>query len=290
MRLGIACLFLLLAVPWPAPAHADLLLQIEEATRRIEREPKNGELYLRRGELHRAHQDWDAAQADYDRARSLDAQLAVVDLARGKMYLEAGWPLSALVALDRFVAGHTNHADALVTRARALAKLSRYGEAARDYNQAIEHAARPQPEVFLERSQALIAAGDAHLEEALRGLEEGMRKLGPLVTLQLFAIDVELKQKRVDAALARLDRVASQSPRKETWLARRGEILQQAGRAKEAIEAYQAALRAIAALPPARRQVPAMAELEKRVRQSLESTTALSRGNQTNAGPANLPE
>ena len=284
MRLGITCLLLLLAAPWPARAHADLLLQIEEATRRIEREPQNGELYLRRGELHRAHQDWDAAEADYDRARSLDGQLAVVDLARGKMYLEAGWPLSALVALDRFVAGHTNHSDALVTRARTLVKLGRYGEATRDYNQSIAHAARPQPEIYLERSQALMAGGEAHLEEALQGLKEGMRKLGPLVTLQLFAIDVELKQKRVDAALSRLDRVAAQSPRKETWLARRGEILQQAGRAKEASEAYQAALRAMAALPPSRRQVPAIAELEKRVRQSLAATS------QTNVGPANLPE
>jgi len=68
-----------------------------------------------------------------------------------------------------------------------------------------------------------------------------------------------------------LDSVAAQSPRKETWLERRAEILLQAGRPKEATEAYQAALKALDSLPPSRRQVPAMIELEKRVRAALQA-------------------
>ena len=276
MRVAGICFFLLCFVPCHARAHGDLHLQIQQVTTRIEQEPKNAELYLRRGELRRAHQEWDAAQADYDQAISLNPSLSVVDLGRGKMFLDAGWPLSALAALDRFLATHTNNSDALVTRARALVKVGRRMEAAQSYTQGIASATHPQPELYLERSQALTAEGDDHLEEALKGLDEGVKKLGPLVTLQLFAIDVELKQKRFDAALARLERVAAQSPRKETWLARRGEILQQAGRPKEASEAFQSALRAMGTLPPGRRQVPAMIELEKRVRAALETNLTAS--------------
>ena len=120
----------------------------------------------------------------------------------------------------------------------------------------------------------LAAEGSAYFSSALRGLDEGIQKLGPLVTLQLFAIDVELKQKNIDGALARLDKVAEKSPRKETWLARRGEILQQAGRPEEARQAFKAALASFQTLPPTRRNVPAMLELERRLRRQLEMIDA----------------
>jgi len=266
------CTAALVLAPLVAVAHGDLHLQIEEVSKRIAQEPKNAELYLKRGELHRAHQEFDPAQADYDFAAALNPHLAFVDLARGKMFLDADWPLSALVALDRFLAEHTNHVDGLVTRARTLVKLGRRLRAVDDYAHAIAGAAQPQPEMFLERAQALTNEGPAYLSQALKGIEEGIHKLGPLVVFQMFAIDVELKQQHVDAALARLDGIAAQSARKEKWLAQRGEILQQAGRNNEANEAYRGALKALGALRPGLRQVPAMVELEKRVQAGLEST------------------
>jgi predicted Zn-dependent protease len=250
-------------------AHGDLHEQIRQITEQIAKDPKNAELYLKRGELHRAHQEWDQAQADYDRAISLDPGLFPVDFARGRMFLEAGWPWSARVSLDRFLRRQTNHVEALTARARALVKLELRLEAARDYTAAIKSAATGRPELYIERAQALAGEGEAHFAEALRGLDEGMQKMGPLVTLQLYAIDVELKRKNVDAALERLDKIAAQSPRKEMWLARRGEILQQAGRKDEADKAYRGALEAMATLPPARRNVPAMIELEKRIKAAL---------------------
>jgi predicted negative regulator of RcsB-dependent stress response len=87
-------------------------------------------------------------------------------------------------------------------------------------------------------------------------------------------VDLEVKRRRFDAALKRLEAVASQTRRPETWLARRGEILQQAGRGAEAQAAYTQALEAIARLPAARRDVPAMRELEKRLRSALDTLAA----------------
>ena len=43
--------------------------------------------------------------------------------------------------------------------------------------------------------------GDA----VVRGLDEGIKKLGPLVTLELCALDIEVKEKQYDDALKRLD-------------------------------------------------------------------------------------
>jgi predicted negative regulator of RcsB-dependent stress response len=63
--------------------------------------------------------------------------------------------------------------------------------------------------------------------------------------------------------------VAVQSPRKESWLARRGDILAGAGREPEARAAYAAALAAIEALPRSARRTAAMVSLEKHVRAAL---------------------
>jgi tetratricopeptide (TPR) repeat protein len=253
----------------PAFAHGDLHGLIQNVTREIEQAPRNPELYLRRAELHRAHEGWDAALADIERATVLTNQYHVLHLARARVYLDAGWFESAKVTADRFLAQEPNNPEALTLRARAKVKLVDRLAAVEDYSRAITNASPPSPDLFLERAQTLAAAGSNYLESALQGLEQGLARLGPLVTLQLPALELELKQNRVDAALARLDKVMAQFPRKETWLARRGEILQSAGRNAEATEAFRAALKALDALPPTRRAVPAMTELEQRVRAAL---------------------
>jgi len=266
----LACLALGLGAPAPAEAHGDIHEQIAALTKRIARDPKNATLYLRRGELHRVHREWNAALADYRRARVFDPNLAAVDLCRGRMLLEADRPKPARHSLERFVKRHPEHAEGRVTLARVLVRLGRRLSAAENFTRAIALSTEPKPEYFMERAQALAAQGSAHLEEALAGLDEGIEKLGSLVTLQLLAIELELRGKRTDAALARLEKIAPQTERRESWLARRGEILEQAGRHREAREAFAAALSALESLPPQRRQNKAMRELETRLCAAIE--------------------
>src|SRR5258706_2361460 len=267
---GLAPFFV--ALLWPVLAvrgEADIKWQIIELTEQIAKQPRNPELFLSRGDLYRAQQNWDAAQADYDQAITLNPMVEMVDFLRGRMFLEANWPLSAKVALDRFLARQTNHVEALILRARTLTRLENRLAAARDYTRAIELTTESRPELYLERAEALAAEGGGYARDALHGLDEGIKKLGPVVSLQLGAIDLEVKQKQYDGALARVDSLAETSPRKETWLARKGEILQQAGRNDQARAAFNSALDALNTLPPGRRNVPAMAELEKRIREQL---------------------
>ena len=266
---SLSIVLFICARAWP---HGDIHQQIVNLTEDIAKDPGNAELYLRRAEMHRAHQDWDSAYADYQRVNELDPKMTIVDLGRGKMFLDANWPQAAKITLDRLLVNHTNSVEGFATRARALVKLNERLAAAADYTAAIGFSSEPRPELYLERAQAFTAEGKDYYEKALSGLDEGIKKMGPLVTLQLYAIDVEIKQGRHDAALQRLDRVSAQSPRKETWLARRGEILQQAGRLEEARKAYEDGLAALDKLPPARRHVPAMVELEKRLRTAIDST------------------
>jgi tetratricopeptide (TPR) repeat protein len=259
-----------LAAPVSAFAHGDVHGQIVEITQQIEKSPTNTDLLIRRAELYRTHQDWDGAQADFDYAFALNPTLEVIDFARGRLFLEAGWYLSAKTSLDRFLLKQSNYVEALVVRARTFAKLQRPTDAAADYTHAIAVSSESRPELYFERAQVLAAAGSEHSKEAVRGLDEGIKKLGPLVTLELCALDIEVKEKQYDDALKRIEVVAAKSPRKETWLTRRGEILQQAGRNAEARDAFNAALQALETLPPARRNVPAMIDLQKHLREELE--------------------
>lgn len=264
--LAFAACFVI-SVALPTPAHEGLHEQIADVTAQIRREPKNASLYLKRGELHRLHRDWASAFADYGRAERLNPRLDEVNFGRGRAYLEAGKPEQAKLWLDRFLINKPNHVDALVTRARVLVNLNQSIAAAADLSRAIAQSPRPKPEYYIERGQALVAGG--RVEQAINGIDEGVSRLGPIVTLQLFAIDLELSRKSYDAALSRLEQIAAQSPRKESWLARRGDILLRAERRDEARVAFTSALAAIEALPPYHRATKATIELERRVRTAL---------------------
>ena len=266
--MGFAVLAVL--VVFPEPLHEGLDLQIARATKEIEARPDSAGLHLQRGELHRLHEDWGAAKADYDQAEKLDPKMAGVDLARGRLWLGAGDAKEAKKCLDRFLSREPESAPGLIERGRALVRLGRRLEGAEDYTRGLARADRAKPEWYLERAEALRAEGPARLEEAVRGLDEGIRKLGPVVTLRLMAIDLDLELKNYDSALRRVEEIARQSERKDPWLARRGEILQRAGRIKEARETYAVALASIETLPPSRRAAKFTQELEKQVRAALE--------------------
>ncbi len=199
-------------------AHADPELQVADLTRRLEQDPRNAALYLRRGDLQRQLGRWDLALADFARAEALRPSLTLVDLARGRTLLEAGRPADAKAALDRFLSRESHHGEGLILRARALAALGRRESALEDYDRALIRHPAPRPEYYLERAKLQTPGA------ALRGLDQGIARLGPVVTLELAAIDLDLLLKKYDSALARLDRIAAQAARKDYWLARRAEI------------------------------------------------------------------
>ena len=252
-----------------AAAHDDLRSQIAALTREIAAEPGNAGLYLRRGELHRYCREVPAALADYARARRLDPGLAAVDLGAGRALLEAKRPAEAKRFLDRFVRARPDDSEGRLELARVLVKLRSTNPADDEYARAIALASRPSPDTYFERARFLRAAG--RLPAAIRALDDGITRLGPLVSLEELAIDLELSRKNYDGALARLDRTfATPNGRQETLFARRGEILAAAGRPVEARETFRQAQRSIEGLPPRLRQTRAIQKLEERVRRSLE--------------------
>lgn len=252
--------------PKPASAHGDLDGQIREVSKQIEK-GATAALYLKRGELHHDHEDYVAALADYDHATLIDPELNAILLSRGRTLFQAGRPQSARAALDLYLKKKPDHAEGFLLRGRVLASLGDHSDAVQDFDRNLALTPQPLPECFLERADALVALGDK--EAAVKGIDEGLGRLGNLVTLQAAVIAIELTRNGHDAALARVDRVMADLRRKETWLTRRGEILDAAGRRDEARRAYEQALGLIERLPAQHRHTKPMLELEARLRQLL---------------------
>jgi tetratricopeptide (TPR) repeat protein len=246
-----------------AVAHPEIDWQIRELTSRIAADPQNTELLLRRGELHRVHGDPVAAEADFRLARSVDPGLYVVDYYLARVRLDAGEPAQAEALLSALLGRLPEHAPSLVERAHAREALGRHLEAAADWERAIAVDPRPGPDHYLGLAAALAAAGPEHRARAIERLDQGLVRLGEPVSLALRAIELELAGGRTDAAIARLEKIADRSPRKEPWLVRRAEILEGAGRRDDARRSYEEALQAIDALPPLRRTTPAVGRLRE---------------------------
>jgi tetratricopeptide (TPR) repeat protein len=260
----LAAAFIVSATPavW---AHGDLHEQIAAASRALLAHPGEAARYLARGELYRAHHEVAPALADFAAALRLDPTLDAARLARARVLVEARRPAEAITDLDAFLATHPNHADALVVRARARAAVGRGREATSDYDRALGVA--DNPDWFIERARTVrLWIGPA---AALDGLDDGIARLGPLVTLTLEAIDCELQLHRHDAALRRLDRLTAAAGPHPQWMVQRGTILLAAGRPSEGRAAFGAARAAIDALPPARRHTPQIAALSARATAAL---------------------
>jgi tetratricopeptide (TPR) repeat protein len=252
-------------------AHGDLQGQIDSVSARIKSDPGNAELYFRRAELYREHEEWSAAIADYDRVEKLAPGNDAVHLGRAKLLLASGRYEAAQGELNRFLAARPDHVDALVTRARVGEKLGQHALAAEDFARAIQLANPPEPEFYLERAQALASASPGHPEAALACLDEGSARLGPLPTLGLAEIDLEVGQRNFEAALARLDQLSAGQKRQEMWLERRGDILVKADRSVSAVLAYRDAQKAIARLPARQQGTQSMQDMQARLKQKIAS-------------------
>ena len=237
-------------VLWAGAAfgHAGLLDRIAALDARIAAAPDDPDLYLKRAELHRLHRDWPAAMADYDRAARLDPDLPMVAYLRGRALFEAGRPDEAIGLLDAYVTHHPDHADARIVRARCRAELGNNAGAVADLDHAIAILASPTPELFIERAR--LQRPDA----AIAGLDDAMKRLGPVVTLIAASIDAHVAANDPVGALDVVDALPGMLAGTPRWQAVRGDLLALSGDPAAADAAYRRALAQIEAMPAARRR------------------------------------
>src|SRR5436190_4352464 len=266
----IVAVFCAIAVPL-AIAEDDILEAMDAVNRKLAEAPRDPALLVQRSQLYTLKGQYDLAVADLNQAGQVGG-VPSIEYEKAKLFLTAGWNETGLEYASRYVAANPNDYQGYLVRARLLTRLNRLPEAADDYFKVMEKNRETPLDVYIEGAKAVSSEDGAYLPQALKMIEQGITRIGPVVTLQSAALEAEMRQGSWDAALARVDKIAQQSPRKDTWLAKRGDVLVKAGRYDEARKAYQSALEAIEKLGPNQRRQPTTIEMEKQLKELIAST------------------
>jgi tetratricopeptide (TPR) repeat protein len=255
-----------------ALAHGDLQLRIYALTREIAAATTNrAQLLLERGELQRDHGGFAEAAADFDLAAQIDPELVAVDFCRARLFAEQGKHAEAKALFDKGLEREPQDGEALLGRSRALLKLGETNAALADFRSGLGFIQDPNPDYYLELAEMLTAADRTN--EAISAIDQGTARVGPLVRLNAYALELEISDKKIPAALERLEKIMQQAMRKETWLARKGELLLSQGEPERAREAYEASLAAVRTLPMRLQQSPGMIALQEQVNTVLAGIT-----------------
>jgi len=249
-----------------AGAHPDVDELRAAHSREVERRADDPDIRLQQAHIERLARSFDAALVSLAKAEELGANPTDAAVVRAQVYLDAGWPGIAKVHLDRVLTAHPDLAHVRRLRGRANRELGAHEAAARDFRAAIIGMSAPSPDDVFEYRDALLAAGKP--KAARDALDFGAERIGPVSSLQLSAVDLALQIGDHDDAIRRMDALLARNPKNPRWVAKRGDILERAGRTEEARSAYTSALELLAAKPRHRRG-PRIAELERTVRSSL---------------------
>lgn len=232
-----------------ALAHGDLHEAIDAVSQVIAESPGDAALYLRRAELRRMHEDWPAAEADYAQARKLQPDMEVVTFGLAQMRLAQGREKDARKLLDDFLVKRPEHPGARALRAGLLEKRADWKKADADLAAAV--ASSPEPHYAAARAELLERHGQP--DAAARCLDQASRAHGRVPVLEQQALEIEERAGLTDAAARRLDDFIAREPRPDIWLARKARLLEKAGRAEEARDAWRRAGAAFEKVPADKR-------------------------------------
>jgi tetratricopeptide (TPR) repeat protein len=218
-----------------------LELQIKVLTLELKEQPTNAGLYLRRGDVHRQHGDYAAALNDIAKAQQLNPRLLTAIIAQAQTLFDANQVQEAKGVVEKFLTKEPSHATALALLGHCEQKLGNPRRAITQYSAALNAFAQPTPELYTERARLQASMG--RFDEAIAGLDEGMRRMGTSPTLQMTAIEYERQRGNFDGALRRVEQMVGTTRLADTLLLR-ARLLEQAGCLNEAQNAFQEALAA----------------------------------------------
>ncbi|HSG32289.1 MAG TPA: tetratricopeptide repeat protein [Thermodesulfobacteriota bacterium] len=254
---------LLFILPGGAYCHVGEHSLIKLFSDKIKTDPENPVLYFKRGSQHRYAGHFEKALEDFSKARSLDEEYFLVDLGVGLVFLDYGWNKTAEVYLKSFLKYSPDHIVGMTSLARAIARQKRGKESAALYEHISKILEKPAPAFYLEMADSYLITNN--YSAAIKTLDNGIKKLGHITSLDQKAYEIELNTKLTDKALLRLDNLIKYSPQKERWLYEKGQLLEQEDEYDKAKDAYLKALEHYSSRPIKRQNIPVLVRLKKNI-------------------------
>lgn len=249
--------------------HEGLHELIDAQKKKVEKAPSDPALCFELASLYSSHGELALALKNLDRVDALAPGKFQTDLLRSEAFLVVGDFAKAKGALDRQIASHPENPKGWLLRARAERHFGQDKTSLADFREALKRTPSPEPDLIQEVADALATRG--FQDEAAQVLAAGIEKLGRIPSLVLRALDLEIAKKNFDGALRLVAEMQKDAPRPEPWMARRANLLGQAGRIDEARAAWKALSDHLASLPAPERTSHAMTQFADEARQALAS-------------------
>ena len=269
---GCALVLLLILVE-PGAAHDPTTNQIDAVSKTIEKETDDARYYLHRAELNRVDRRFLEAEQDLFLAQEAGADPAHLQLCRASLHRDRGDLAQGLRSVNTAIELAPELPQSFRLRAELLERLGKPLAAVSDLIHLIELEDRPRPELYIRRSRILEELGSGHVHDAYDGILQGIDRLGPVPTLELRAVQLEVALSRYDSALSRLEILENRFDNPVSLLVQRADVLRLAGREIAAITVYTDALTLIES--SATKRTPGRNELEMRIRTALQMESDL---------------
>lgn len=245
-------------------AYHDVVIEVTKA---LEQNPDDASLHFKLACAHQEHGEWTSSLVELEQVERLAPGKFETGFVQGQALATGGqWP-AAKPVLDEFLKVNPGHAGALAQRARVLVKLDQNTAAIEDFQAALVAAELPNADLFLEAAEALITANQN--AQAIQVIRRGLERLGAEPTLLTRSLELELAAKHFDEALVRVEALQKAAPRPEPWMARRAEVLAEAGRSAEAKAAWTSLRDHLLAMPNLQRGTPLLAQLLSQTQRAL---------------------
>ena len=257
-----------------ATAHGSHERRLRQLEHQINQMPAGEavELLLQRADLHRRQNAWEAALHDYQSVASLEPDNIHMTLGRAQLHLDQQQFFIAIEWSSRALHLEPATTRAGLLHARALLGIGDFDSAAIVYGDAMGKLSQPRPEHYIELAQ-IVSADKGHPDSESRAiavLDNGIHKLGNLVSLHEFAFQLELQEGDREAALRRIDKVLALNDSLLNWRMQRGELLLDLGHMADAREEALCLIYRIQQLPQQRRRSQVFADLMTRSQRIVE--------------------
>lgn len=220
----------------PLGAHGDLPTAILELNRQIEQAPEDAQLFFRRALLYKAHGELDLALVDLYQALSIDPDLEVSHLHLARVYLQQNLLKFSIQHINHYIDKSPANPFAYQTRAAIFQKSGNYVSAVSDLRETIrlknDRAIRPDDYLIL--AENILKVDPQNYQDATNVIQDGLKRLGQLISLQSYLLDLLLEQQNCTAALQLVDKIMEPFARKHKWLLKKAEILEMDGQLQRA--------------------------------------------------------
>jgi len=229
-------------------AHGPVHAQIDSLSQLIDKHPDSLNLYFERAVYYQIDEDYIRAIADFEKVLIMDTEVYTTYFPLAEIYFETEEYTLASQYINEYVKHYPKHANGQILYAKVSLALGKDELAIVGFDNAIAiKKDEATPEDFIHLANVWRIQNP---EKAYKVLEEGIKKIGPYVSLQKHLVDLANEHKWYDRSMQIINDILAKSNRKEYWLLQKANILSDQGKHEQAKVIYENCLAEIEGLKP----------------------------------------